>query len=431
MPKPSRLLCALMIIFSGLFIRAAASGEDRDQSIEELKKQATKVFIDCDHCDLNFIRTELDFVNFVRNREDADVHILITEQDTGGGGREYTVKYIGLKDCADLQNTLKYYANRVDTRDEVRAGLARTLKLGLGPYIARTPMARGVELTMKQKVKATSVEDDWDHWVFNLSTRVRLNGEQSRKSHSFSGSVSANRVTSESKFRVSVWANYDKSVFDYEDTYIESLSRSKTVDSMYVKSLGEHWSVGAVVNASASTYSNLDFSLSVHPAVEFDLFPYSESTRRQLRFLYKIGFNYDNYTEMTIYEKMTDRLWNQSLTVSLEFTEPWGNAQVSMEGSHYFHDLKYNRLMISGELNLRIFKGLSLSVNGRYSKVRDQLNLAAGEASLEELLLRRKELLSGYRYNLSVGLSYSFGSVYSSVVNPRFGSGARYEDMRF
>ncbi len=80
---------------------------------------------------------------------------------------------------------------------------------------------------------------------------------------------------------------------------------------------------------------------------------------------------------------------------------------------------------------VRVFKGLSLSVNGRYSKVRDQLNLAAGEASLEELLLRRKELLSGYRYNLSVGLSYSFGSVYSSVVNPRFGSGARYEDMRF
>jgi len=46
--------------------------------IEELKKSAPKVFIDCDSCDLDYIRTEITFVNYVWDRQEADVHILIS-----------------------------------------------------------------------------------------------------------------------------------------------------------------------------------------------------------------------------------------------------------------------------------------------------------------------------------------------------------------
>lgn len=58
-------------------------------------------------------------------------------------------------------------------------------------------------------------------------------------------------------------------------------------------------------------------------------------------------------------------------------------------------------------------------------------DLKAGGATLEELLLRRSELASDYRYGFSVGLSYSFGSVYSNVVNPRFGSGMNIDDWYY
>lgn len=51
----------------------------------------------------------------------------------------------------------------------------------------------------------------------------------------------------------------------------------------------------------------------------------------------------------------------------------------------------------------------------------DQLNLPKGDASLDEILLRRRELATDYDYHISIGLSYTFGSVYSNVVNPRFG----------
>lgn len=430
-------LTMLTILFLSIFLYSAlllnALTINQEHSTDELKKLAPKVFIDCDRCDINYIITEIVFVNYVRNREDADIHILMTDQPTGGGGREYTINFIGKKDYSDLNTTLKYFSNRVETQDEIRQGLVQTLKLGLGPFVARTPLAKSIVLSLRQRVKPTSVDDKWNFWVFNISSRARLNGEQTRTSHSFSGSLSSNRVTPDSKFRASVWANYDKSIFNYRDSRIESSSNSRSADVMYVRSLGEHWSAGAITNVSSSTYSNLNFSWSFYPAVEFNLFPYSQSTRRQLRFLYKIGFNYDNYMVETIFEKMSDKLWDQSLTIGLEITEPWGNAQLAVEGSNYFLDkfLKYYRVVVSGEIGLRLLRGLNLTVNGRYSKVADQLNIAKGDATLEELLLRRKELLSGYRYFFSIGLSYSFGSVFSNVVNPRFGATTRYEDMRF
>jgi hypothetical protein len=398
--------------------------EDGLQDVNELKKSAPKVFVDGEHLDMNFIKNEIQFVNYVRDRKEADVHVLITQQSTGGGGNEYTLAFLGLGPFEDLKNELKYYSNRVDTRDDSRRGLVQILKLGLSPYVARTPMAGALNLSLNGKVKATAVEDKWDFWVFSVSARGRLNGEKSRKSNSINGNLSINRTTPESKFRLGISGYFDESRYDYEDYKSTSRSQSRNFDGLYVKSIGEHWSIGAFVNLNYSTYGNINFGLSVHPAVEYDLFPYSESTRHQLRFLYRIGYNWDRYLERTVYDKMDDKLLNQALTVTLEFTEPWGNAEISVEGSSYFlDDFKYYRFRISGNFSVRIVKGLSLTVDGRYNVLHDQLALRAGEASFEELLLRRTELASSYSYQVNIGFSFSFGSVYSNVVNPRFGGG--------
>ncbi|MCD6177316.1 MAG: hypothetical protein J7K29_05725, partial [Candidatus Cloacimonetes bacterium] len=69
----------------------------------------------------------------------------------------------------------------------------------------------------------------------------------------------------------------------------------------------------------------------------------------------------------------------------------------------------------------KIYKGLSLDLWGNAARVHDQLSLAAGDVTTEELLLRQKELQTQYTYFLSIGLSYSFGSIYNNIVNPRFG----------
>jgi hypothetical protein len=414
-------LFASVIIF--LILVSNSYSQEKVLDIEELKKSAPKVFIDCNRCDIDYIRTEITFVNYVWDRKEADVHVLITIQRTGSEGREYTIAFIGQKDCADLQNTLKFFSNRIDTEDETRRGLVRTLKLGLGPYVARSPIAECVSVQLDQHVKPTAVIDKWNFWVFNASLRGRFSGEEQRSSTTFSGNLSANRITPASKLRLGLNGHYDKDDYDVDGEKTSSISESGNFDGLYVISLSQHWSVGAWISVSSSSYRNIDFAYTFHPAIEYNFFPYSVSTRRQLRVLYKIGYGSYRYREETVYDKKSEGLFNESLQITLELNEPWGTAEFSLRGSHYFHDLNKNNLRISGELDFRIFKGLSLDVDASYSATRDQLSLPKGEATLEEILLRRRELASGYRFSTSIGLSYRFGSVFSNVVNPRFGNG--------
>ncbi|MCJ7581576.1 MAG: hypothetical protein MUP98_13700 [Candidatus Aminicenantes bacterium] len=412
---------SICLIFICLVLVSGLHAQEGTFDIEELKKSAPKVFIDCHSCDIDYIRTEITFVNYVWDRQEADVHILITTQDTGGGGSEYTIAFIGLNDYKDLQNSLKFFSNRIETQDETRANLVQTLKLGLGPYVARTPMARGIQLLLKDDVKPTDVEDKWNFWVFNISVHGELSGEEQRKSTQLSGDASANRVTPESKLRMGLEIDSEKDTFEVDGGTISSTSESSNFDGLYVKSISDHWSVGSWVSLSSSSYRNIDFAYSIHPAIEYNFFPYAQSTRRQLRALYRVGYGYYKYREITVFDKMKEGLWNQSLAITLELNEPWGTAEFSLEGSHYFHDFKRNRLEVSGDLSLRIYKGLSLNIEGGYSATHDQLALPRGEVTLEEILLRRRELASGYNYSFEVGLSYRFGSVFSNVVNPRFG----------
>ncbi len=411
---------ALLITFI-FFLTSLSYPKDQQSDINDLKKDVPKIFLDCRRCDRDYIRIEIPFVNFVRDRKEADIHLLITTQRTGAGGDEYTMAFIGQRDFVGIQDTLKYVSTRADTRDDVRRGMVRVMKLGLVPFLNKTPIADFINVLFEGEVEPTAVEDRWNFWVFHLSFSGSVSGEKQMNSVSLRGSFSANRITPESKLRMSVSGNFNESNFTYEDDTISSYSDRKNFSSMYVWSLNEHWSVGAWFTASSATYNNINLSLSPSPAIEYNLFPYSQSTRRQLRFVYRLDFDYIRYREETIYEKTKEGLWGESLSVTFEVKEPWGNASATVEGSHYFHDLSKNRLELYGRLSLRVIKGLSLSMGGGFSAIHDQLALRKGERSLDEILLRQSELATDFHYYASIGFSYTFGSVYSNVVNPRFG----------
>src|SRR5258706_11471995 len=67
-----------------------------------------RIFLDCGFCDFDFMRTEIAFVDYVRDRQDAQVHILVTNQQTGGGGTECTLHFIRQPELANLATTLAY-----------------------------------------------------------------------------------------------------------------------------------------------------------------------------------------------------------------------------------------------------------------------------------------------------------------------------------
>ena len=414
----------LFSLFLFIFIPHASYSMDSTQtpSAEDtIMKAAPKVFIDCNYCDMDYIRTEVTFVNYVRDRKDAQVHVLITTQSTGARGTEYTLLFSGQGEFEGVDNELKYVTSNTDTSDEIREGLVKTLKIGLVPYAGKTPIADRIAISYKGNVEQiASTKDKWDYWVFSLSGQGYFNGEKSSDYYSISGSFSANRVTPEFKFRASFSASKNEDKFYLNDQTLVSSSKSRNFNLLAVKSISDHWSVGAGLSAYSSTYSNIKFAIKPAPAIEYNFFPYSESTRKQLRFLWKPGFASYHYLEETIYDKTSEKLWGESFSITLELKQKWGTVTNAFEAYHYFSDFGKNRIWIYGDLSIRLFRGLSFTTYGQYSRIRDQLSLRKGEATYDEVLLRRTQLETGYSYYYSIGLRYTFGSIYSNVVNPRF-----------
>ena len=410
------LFCTACFIFT-----LHAYSEEKEFDIDEMKKDAPKIFLDCTHCDHDFIKTNITFVNYVRDRKDADIHILITTQMTGSGGREYSISFIGQNEYSNIQDTLIYISQKTDTDDNIRRGLVRVLKLGLIPFVYKIPLADKLSVHFEEELEPTAVEDKWNLWVFNIGINGNTTGEKTTRFTSFNGNLSINRVTPESKIRLGTSVTFNENKYKFEDETFISTSHSERFRSKYVKSLGDHWSMGVWANLNSSTYSNIKSDFFGGIGAEYDIFPYSVSTRKLLTISYQIGYNFTKYREETIFYKLSDNLLGQSLTVTADFKQPWGYLFLLLEGSHYFHDFSKNRLDLDGGISLNLFKGLSFEVWGGYSQIYDQLSLPKRGATYEEILLRRKELATNYSYHLSVGLSYTFGSIYSNVVNPRFG----------
>src|SRR5437764_2931023 len=95
------------------------------QAPNHASQGALRVFLDCPVyiCDFDFFRSEIASVNWVRDRQEADVQILVTTQETGSGGTEYTLTFIGLERTAGIGDTLRYAALPSEAADVTRRAL--------------------------------------------------------------------------------------------------------------------------------------------------------------------------------------------------------------------------------------------------------------------------------------------------------------------
>ena len=114
------------------------------------KREMVRVFLDCDRCDEDYLKKEVTFIDYVRNREDSDVHVLVTTQETGGGGTQWTLKFIGLGPNLGSDQTLTYNSPQTATSDEVRSGFAEVFKVGLVRYAAQSSIADRLRVTFKK-----------------------------------------------------------------------------------------------------------------------------------------------------------------------------------------------------------------------------------------------------------------------------------------
>jgi hypothetical protein len=364
-------------------------------------------------------------VNYVRDVKEAQLYILETSEQTGSGGRRYTYAFVGQQDFAGQNDTLVYSSRPDDSRDYRRIWRTQMLKMGLMSFVAKTPLYSEVLIDPTMAVERQVVEDNWNNWVFELEAVPIFEGEESYQELSLRSSASASKITHDWKLELEFDHRYTRTKYTYDDTLYTNDKSYQGLELLVVKSLGEHWSAGIRSEGLSSSYNNIRLSVDLFPSVEYNIFPYSKSTHRQLRFLYGIGTSFRMYKDTTIYNQLEELLWQQQLQVAYQVQEKWGSVNMSLEGSNFFHDFSKNRIELNGYISVRILKGLSLRVGGGVARINDQLSLVRGEASEAEILLQLQELETSYNVEGYVGITYTFGSIYNNIVNPRFGNGRR------
>ncbi len=371
----------------------------------------------------------------MRDPEDADLHIFIVNQRTGSGGVEYTIEFIGQKQFDGDDETMKVISPESDTQEERRNKLVSHIKLGLVGYLFNTDIINQLDLNFDNSVEVEPTQapenDPWNKWLFEVGGNTFFNGEEARKTLNFNGYGSARRITENWKLDFRHRYNYNRRTFT---TTEEEIVGTDTVDvevteafvresqsffGLVAKSLGPHWSAGFYTSIRSSTQDNIDLRVAIAPTIEYSLFPYEEFTRREVTFRYGITIADLDYTERTIFNETEELLFEQELNINTEFTQPWGGIEGGINASAYLHDFSKNNVRFDAEVDFRIFRGLSVFISGRYSLINDQLSLPAGESTDADVLLNLRNQATSYSFGGSIGLEFTFGSIYNNVINPR------------
>jgi hypothetical protein len=395
------------------------------------------VFLDCrGGCDSDLIRTEINYVNWVRDRAVADVHVLVTNQQGGAGGQRFTLAFIGLRGFAGRGDTLIFDTNPTTTSDERRRGVMRTIAIGLMQFIGRTSVARAIRISQSEEERVLAItqtkpaNDPWKAWVFEVGVNGSMKGERYYRNRELESSFEARRTTEAWKSSLELGLSYRDSratVQDFdslgqvtsEETF-KNLQRNWSSEFLLVKSVTGHLSAGMRNSLESNTFRNQRLNAQFMSALEYDLFPYSEATRRELSLRYGVGANYFHYADTTIFDKIRETRPLQLFEINYQTRQPWGSTSVSLSHTNYLSDASKRRTEIEGNLNLRVFQGFSVNFAGGYNWIRDQLYIPKEGSSQVDVLLRRRALLTGFEYFTHFGVSYTFGSIFNNVVNPRF-----------
>jgi hypothetical protein len=386
---------------------------------------ALRVFLDCDDCFADYLREEIEFVDFVRERTEADVHVLVTDAETGGGGREYAATFLGTGSLAAFDRSLTTSTTSSDSDDVVRRQIANMVRVGLLNFVAATTVPPGLAVTVERQtapVAAPTASDPWNRWVFSVRGSGAVEGEELQRETMVGAELSADRITPDWKTTVGAEFEHRTEHFELpEETSVKATRREQEVRWLIVKSLGEHWSIGTEGELESTTFDNIRFAWEAAPAIEANVFPYSTYTRRQLRVSYAVGLRHAAYYEETLFGRTAESHPVHQAALAYEQTEQWGSLDMRVEWSQYLHDPALSRLEADGEIAWRLVRGLSLTAELNASRVRDQLSLPRRGVTPEEVFLELRQLRSGYEYRVSFGVTYTFGSIFSAIVNPRFG----------
>jgi len=416
-----RILPLLLLLILPFHSFSQDSTNTDSKTQDSVLKDAPRVFIDCFFCDIKYIKQNIPFLNYVRDRKVADVHVLALRQRTGAGGWEESFEFIGQLRFSGMTDTLVTHIGPNDSSDEKRVNETKLFILGLMRYVAKTSIAQHFDIGFTKPVDQINVDDPWNNWVFEISGNGWLNGSDVYTDVTFYSSIEAEKVTPEFRFAFDIGADYRETKQVLSDEVFRSVLRGQDMFTEAVWSLSNHWSAGVFADGRTSIYNNYALTYQGRAGIEYNVFPYSVSAKKQLRFSYRAGIGENYYNDTTIFDKTRETIYRHGATIRFSLREKWGNVNVGVWTNQYLNHPNLYSISAWTSLNLRVAKGLNFNVSGNFGITQDQISLSKVGLTNQQILTGQGQRATSYTYRGSLGLSYTFGSIFNSVVNPRFG----------
>jgi hypothetical protein len=426
-----RLLPTLRFAFAALLLASVLPAQDPATNPVDTSAPPSsrlRVFLDCrsDGCDRDFLIEEVPFMALTRDRADSEVHVLITGMETGAGGTQLTFEFIGLGRFVAKVDTLVTSIPPNTTSDARRREVARILKLGLVPYAVRTASLADLEVSLRERDDdrvsgVVGLRDPWNFWRFDIDLNGDIGAESSERDYEIEASFSADRVTEQIKSGFGInWEYSGRWVRLSEDSTRTSALREADFEAYHIKSLGDHWSAGGSVGLALDEFRNQKLRGELNLAVEYSFLPYRLATQKQLVLIGLVGLRHYQYLEETLYQETSETRPSANLVLSGESQRPWGSADASLSYFQFLHDRSKYSVSLDASANIRVTRGLSINFSAFGSKINDQLYIPLDDIDPDDILTEQRALATAYRFGGSVGLSFTFGSIYNTIVNPRF-----------
>ena len=383
------------------------------------------LFLNCSReCYQDFLKSELSYFDFVRDRFEADIQILIIEQEQSNGGKKFTLQFKGSKNWSHIHDTLFFNVQQAATPDDIRMQILKHINIFLIHTIPiqNIPDNLIIEFPKRESNAIDSIKDKWNFWVFTPGIEGWAEGGTNNLWANIKSDFTIRRINNKSKFIAKPYYNLLSSFINLDSVKLSGTAADYGLNILYARSLNQHWSFGGIAQIGHNYFLNINRAYKIAPVVEYNIFPFSINTVKQIRFAYQIGVNTFNYLDTTIFSILNETRLYHRLTVNIEYNRPWGSIQSGIFHNSFLNNFKQNRTGINANLSLRLFEGFSLTLEGEVFFINDQISLLKNNLADEAYFLGTQQLPANFNFLVDFGVRYTFGSIYNNIVNPRFGN---------
>ncbi|MFN0034949.1 MAG: hypothetical protein ACKVUS_07785 [Saprospiraceae bacterium] len=375
----------------------------------------------------DFLRNEIQFVNYVSDRSLSDVQLQAVAEPVGNGATRYRYLFFGYGRFEGQNDTITWHSDPAENSGSIREKSLRAFKQGLFRYILQTPLGQSLDYEVGTEVANADTPDPWNRWTFSPGLEVYSDGSFYRRKGTLFGGTNTEQGSFWANPSFSAWRIGHKWRFgaavDYSYLHRWMLTtdgsnpaepfteRHFTADFSGVYALAPRWSVGASLGGEKRWSSTNDYPSRVAAGlgIEYSFLPYRHYFRKRLAmgYAWRQNLGDENFSFFSA---------GHQIFATGGKVARWGFLNAALSGTMDFDKYDWRYLGANGNIqagvNVKKNFYLTFQMRTNWSWGRRSSPSVIGFPAIDE------RIRSG-SYQYSLGFAYFFGSGYRNVINPR------------